>query len=371
MPQSSQNNLFQLAIDNLSEIFNADYQADLEKIFPNFSRDCGNLSVEYIYKYLTSPFENQQPISIDRDDLKSALNIAKDYEKFYAYMLDVLVDESLLTIKDNNLYFKTKPKATVTLSTLKDKFPMFGGTLALLEHCVSYYPKALSELIPPISVLYPNGNVAFLEEILSKNTSDYSEMPTLRGVTVKVISNISQKFPLNILEVGGGRGIITRELISNINIKNISEYCFTDIGRRFIIDMDKYSKNSNLSFVKCNTFDITKNPVDQGIANTYDIVLGLDVVHATPNVVDTLKILKSLINANGILCLLETTHVGPWQNLIMGLTKGWWIFNDTRKYSPLMDVNEWKEALYNSGFTSVSISTLQNKNSDSALIIAS
>ncbi len=137
--------------------------------------------------------------------------------------------------------------------------------------------------------------------------------------------------------------------------------------------MQRYAKDKSLNFLKCDQFDITKNPIEQGIKlNTYDIILGLDVVHATPNIEITLKNLKSILNVEGVLCLAETTDAQCWQHLIMGVTKGWWLFDDEWRIStPLLSPICWHKVLEKSEFSSTKIITLENKNSDAALIIAS
>jgi phospholipid N-methyltransferase len=375
MHQSS-NNLFQLSIDNIQDILKSVLKyptIDLELKYPNFSNDCNKLCAQYIYEYLTSPLKSINKFSVSKVKLKFLLNLSSSYNNFFDYMIDILISENLLQIHGETLLFNETFDVSVQLHLLIKKYPMFRGTLNLLAYCVKNFPLALSEKIPAIGVLYPEGNVAFIDEMISEDTAEYSEISILREITVKFISHISQKLPLKILEVGGGRGIITKELLSSINIKNLIEYHFTDIGKRFVIDMKRHSEKLNLDFLKCRTFDITKNPSEQGFdLKSYDIVIGLDVVHATPQIEVSLKNLKSLINDNGILCLLETTHVGRWQNLIMGLNKGWWHFDDSwRTSTPLVSPKLWGEALSNCGYLRSKIMTLDNKTSDSVLIIAS
>lgn len=376
MPQYA-SNLFSIATNNLQKFRLAllkNTSHSLEYQFPDFSLQCNRLCAQYIYGYLTAPLNAKQQLTINIKQLKTLLCITKNYEKFYDYMLDALIADGLLVRNFDLLQFNKTQNASWKSSELKMIYPMFRGTLTLLDHCVSHFSLALSEKIPAISVLYPEGSTAFMDKTFSEDTAEYTEMPIIRNIAVKLLSTLINELPsLKILEVGGGRGLITRELLDNITDKNIVEYHFTDISRRFVIDMKRHAKDKGLTFLTCDQFDITKKPIDQGIQlNTYDIILGLDVVHATPNIETTLRNLKSLLKAEGLLCLLETTNVQRWQNLIMGLTKGWWLFDDKwRKSIPLLSATCWKIVIEDSGFLSTNITTLQNKNSDAALIFAS
>lgn len=373
MQITSAKNLPQTAFEYLHDIKNSVLKNpihDLEEKFPNFSRYCNEVCDKYLYDYLTSPLADQNIFTIHQDKLKNLLNISHDYQKFYHYMLDILIKDNQLTINNDILSFESPFHFEWNNSKLQKHYPMFKGTLSLLDHCVSHYKSALSGQIPAISVLYPDGDVTFIENKLNEDIAEYSEIPVIRNIAITLISQISQSSPLRILEIGGGRGIITKELLNNINHNNLIEYHFTDIGRRFVLDMKR--STNNLSFVKCSQFDITKNPIEQGIQpNSYDIILGLDVVHATPNIETTLMNLKSVMKKDGILCLLETTYAQRWQNLMMGLTKGWWLFEDQwRTSTPLVSSNNWKKVIKQCEFNAYDIMTLKNKNSDAALIFA-
>jgi len=370
-------NLFPLTVECVHDVFSKTLQhkdVDLEEKFPNFSRYCNVICSKYLYDYLTTPLISQNNLTIHVDHLKSLLNIVKDYEKFYEYMLNILIRDKLLTVENDILSFSNFAYPSVSPSKLKQMYPVFQGTLSLLDHCITHYAEALSGKIPAISVLYPEGNTAFLDKKFSEDTAIYSELPILKDGAIKVVSHVSRNTPLNILEIGGGRGIFTLELFNDINTSrtNSINYHFTDIGRRFVIDMQRHVNNNNLNYVKCSQFDITKNPIEQGIdLNSYDIIIGLDVVHATPDIEKTLCNLKLVMKNHGILCLLETTHAQRWQNLIMGLITGWWLFNDEwRTSSPLLPPGCWKKVMEKSGFSQTNVTTLQNKNSDAALIIA-
>jgi len=379
MLKNFNNEFFTLLIENFNKII-TDFPLkkaifkDLEEKYPGFAQECNDYCVRCIYDYITKPLNKNISLSISYTALKEALNVVDQYDKFYSYLLTILAEHNLLSIKNDILNFKW---LTFDISTqkkllyLKDKYRIFKGTIGLLEHCLEAYPKIFSGELPGISVLYPNGNTNFLDDKLSEDTAEYSEMPIIKKLTAKLIADYSQTNHLKILEIGGGRGLITRELLSVVNKINI-EYHFTDISRRFILNMEKYVNDKHLNFVKCFKYDITKSSAEQNILlNHYDLVIGLDVVHVAPDIDFALKNLQQLLNQNGILCLLETTKTQYWQNLIMGVTTGWWQFKDQlRSHSPLLSTKNWKKALKKSGFNLINLMTLENKNSDATIIFS-
>ena len=105
-----------------------------------------------------------------------------------------------------------------------------------------------------------------------------------------------------------------------------------------------------------HVLDISKKPSSQrGFeVGKFDFVLGLDVVHATRDLDETLSNLKSLLSPGGFLCLVETARVSRATNLIWGLAEGWWYFEDRyREDLPVMDLDKWERACRNQGFATI------------------
>lgn len=344
---------------------------DLTMKFPNFMQDCNNICSGYIYNYLFGCYKEP---SIRIELLKQQLNILDTYDKLLHYMISVLIEDEIVSKTKNQLLINTNYNFTkIKEQEITVKHQLFRGTLFLLKHCTNHYKEALSGSIPALSVLYPEGKQSFLTQTLALDKAEYTEMPFFINTLVELIAKLSKNSALNILEIGGGSGMASKKIFNKItNNKGVS-YHFTDIGRRFIIDMKHYLAENDLNFVTCSKFDITKAPQSQNLMpNNYDIIIGLDVVHATPDITQSLHNLKTILKPNGILCLLETTKAQRWHNLTMGLTKDWWNYNDKwRKNTPLLPTTEWHKVITASGFKFTYIYESGNKNSDAALIIAS
>ncbi|MCW5590425.1 MAG: class I SAM-dependent methyltransferase [Legionellales bacterium] len=342
---------------------------DLDKKFPDFFQKCNQLCAAYVYNYLLSSGCSRL---VNIDTLRNELNITNNFTKFYRYMLKILNDDGLVKIEGNSLRFKSNQEIPIDIATLKNSYPMFKGTLELLEHCVNHYPVALSETVPSISVLFPEGNTSFLDKIYSQDTDKYSEMPIIQDIVIQAISKINNTTSLQILEIGGGRGLFTRQLFAHVKSTHNLKYHFTDLSKRFVIDMKHHGNEKQISNLHSFKFDVTRDPLSQNLVPySYDIIIGQDIVHATPNLELTLKNLQMLLSKNGILCLLETTSAGRWNNLIMGVTHGWWLFNDNwRKFTPLISIDAWQSVVQLTGYTKTHTIFFDNSHSDAALILA-
>jgi NAD(P)-dependent dehydrogenase (short-subunit alcohol dehydrogenase family) len=108
--------------------------------------------------------------------------------------------------------------------------------------------------------------------------------------------------------------------------------------------------------MKFGVLDISKSPEEQGYSRkSFDIILGLDVVHATRSIEETTENLKNLLAPNGVMLLIETVKRQRWIDMIWGLAEGWWYFEDAhiRRDSPLLSLDTWEKVLAKRGFKSV------------------
>jgi SAM-dependent methyltransferase/acyl carrier protein len=161
---------------------------------------------------------------------------------------------------------------------------------------------------------------------------------------------------LRILEIGGGHGVLTGEILPVLAEANV-EYYFTDLGRGFVVAARAAAEERGLNFIKFQTLDITEPPAKTGLEpESFDLILGLDVVHATPNITKTLSNLRLYLRPGGSLALLETLRVARWNEMIFGLTEGWWYFEDPEiriPGSPILSIDGWLEALKETGYAGI------------------
>lgn len=162
---------------------------------------------------------------------------------------------------------------------------------------------------------------------------------------------------LRILEVGAGTGgtteLILRDLARSGGNPAYSTYCYTDISAGFFAQAkERFSYAPNMDY---KVFDIAQSPFEQGFAaQSFDIILAPNVVHATASLKETLKNLQPLLRPHGHLVLSEVCAVARAPGYVFGNFSGWWLGEaDDRKWEPYVMVDRWDCELKAAGFTGV------------------
>lgn len=162
---------------------------------------------------------------------------------------------------------------------------------------------------------------------------------------------------LRILEVGAGTGgtteLILRDLARSGGNPAYSTYCYTDISAGFFAQAkERFSYAPNMDY---KVFDIAQSPFEQGFAaQSFDIILAPNVVHATASLNETLKNLQPLLRPHGHLVLSEVCAVARAPGYVFGNFSGWWLGEaDDRKWEPYVMVDRWDRELKAAGFTGV------------------
>ncbi|KAF9631021.1 hypothetical protein BFW01_g1895 [Lasiodiplodia theobromae] len=158
---------------------------------------------------------------------------------------------------------------------------------------------------------------------------------------------------MRVLEIGAGTGGTTSTVLRDLTQsgeRKYSQYDYTDISSGFFATAsEKFQDYENIEY---KVLDITKDPLAQGFeAASYDLVIAANVLHATPNISETLCNVRKLLKNGGRLFLQELSPVWRVFNLIMGLLPGWWLGEaDGRPQEPYMAPSRWDAELRNAGF---------------------
>ena len=101
--------------------------------------------------------------------------------------------------------------------------------------------------------------------------------------------------------------------------------------------------------------DISKDPLEQGFeANSFDMIIATNVLHATPSIHQTLSNCHKLLHPRGRLFLQELDPVSKWINFVMGVLSGWWLgAADGRSDEPYISAERWEKELRGAGFDGI------------------
>ncbi len=315
--------------------------------------------------------------------LKEKLSLLPKFDKFLLLLLEILQRDELIEWQDNQFGFtlpdrRNWEKEIAQLEQqISQDYAGFKPLHEMVRHCVDHYAQALSGNIEAISVLYPDGDRSLISET-GENTVEHSNhrvyYQLLNHLVHQTIDNSNDV--VRILEVGGGSGVLTGTIVPGLKGKNV-EYYFTDIGKSFVMKVEQLAQQQGFDFMRFAVFDIFQDPVEQGFElQSFDLIYGLDVVHATPDIKFAVSQLSRLLKPGGDLCLVETPPIPRWYEMVWGLAEGWWYFEDSDLRSgttPLLSPDKWQQVMQDSGlFAQVEVfpkSPEQRQTTDCCLVM--
>ncbi|KNG91356.1 putative polyketide synthase [Aspergillus nomiae NRRL 13137] len=153
--------------------------------------------------------------------------------------------------------------------------------------------------------------------------------------------------PLRILEMGAGTGGGTKWFLPVLAKLDISvEYTFTDISTAFIAQARRRFKEH--SFVRYRVHDIEKPPADD-LIGTQHIIIASNAVHATSNLQESTRNMRAALRPDGVVLMLEMTRPAFAIDIVFGLFRGWWVFNDGRNHA-ITNEQRWEADMHTVGY---------------------
>ncbi|MFD2408147.1 methyltransferase [Azorhizophilus paspali] len=229
----------------------------------------------------------------------------------------------------------------------------------LLDACLTSLPSLLTGEQPATSVIFPGGSMALVEGVYKNNRiSDYFNQVMIEAALAYIESRPADAEPLRILEIGAGTGGATAGLLAALVPwrRHIGEYCYTDLSTAFLQHgTHKFGRNN--PFLQTRLFDVSRPCAEQGIATDhYHLVMASNVLHATPEIRQTLRNAKAALRKGGLLMLNEISEASLFTHLSFGLLEGWWLYRDGALRipgCPGLSPAGWQAVLEQEGFSPV------------------
>ncbi|KAK0663601.1 Narbonolide/10-deoxymethynolide synthase PikA1 [Lasiodiplodia hormozganensis] len=257
------------------------------------------------------------------------------------------------------------------LEELYTECPPLRPSVALLGNVLGRHRDVLLSRLAPLDVLFGKNDAAAntaAEQAGGAAAEVYDEAVLARvhkRVVERTISHLCTLASrcnrrLRILEVGAGTGGTALPLLRLLQQHHpglCAEYAFTDLGAHFV---HAFARRHRASFpsipLRTQTFDAARHPSLQGFAaGEYDVVVCVNVLHATPSVAATLANVHALLAPGGALVLQEiTTQASAFLDATFGLTEGWWAAEPDDVFRPggypTLPPRAWQQALGRTGF---------------------
>ncbi|KAJ5542947.1 hypothetical protein N7535_005370 [Penicillium sp. DV-2018c] len=236
-----------------------------------------------------------------------------------------------------------------------EKYSAEGAILARMGRNIA---QCMRQEIDPLDLMF--GQDALMEKVYYEGLHLY-DLPEHLESHLTLLRH--QHSELNILEIGGGTGSLTAEVLSILSPDpaksngNIAKYTFTDISSGFFEKArQRFQPWSDI--MSFQAFNIEHSPVDQGLElGTYDLIFAGNVIHATASLENTLRNLRALLKPGGQLVMQEGIRQDfLWYPLVFGQLPGWWLGDEPcRQWCPYIPTKEWEPLLLEAGFSGIDI----------------
>jgi len=318
---------------------------------PEFIALVNKLCSAYVLRMIAGTLPGIGPGDrFDIDMLVKSLNAPSSLHRLLKAHLRMIEEDGLVRHGKKGYTLLVNPSLGESPETLLDKgrisFPDFEKELLFINHCAGQNEAVLKGEVNALEVLFPIDGYSSFES--SRLDEHHIYIRLAQQLLEQMLRNIKGA-KLRVLEVGGGSGMLTEAMLPVLSKGNV-EYMFTDISSNFT---NAAQKRFNSSALKYGILDISRDPIEQGYTvGSFDLILALNVIHATPDLRHTLSNLRVLMSTGSNLCIIEEVRPRRWNDMCWGLTEGWWLYTDTdlRQHSPLISLIDWKELLRSSGF---------------------
>jgi acyl transferase domain-containing protein/acyl-CoA synthetase (AMP-forming)/AMP-acid ligase II/acyl carrier protein/ubiquinone/menaquinone biosynthesis C-methylase UbiE len=230
----------------------------------------------------------------------------------------------------------------------------------LVDACLRKLPEILRGEIPATDILFPDSSMIMVEEVYKGNVpADYFNeiVATIAEAYVRQRLEAAPETKVRIIEAGAGTGGTSAAVFANLKPYAAHlEYCYTDISKAFLLFAeDKYGPD--YPYLTYRIWNVERPLAEQGIeVGAYDLVIAANVLHATPNIRETVHNAKAALKTNGVLIVNEIVQKNIVETMTFGLLDGWWSYQDAHLRipgSPLLNVDTWRKVLSEAGFRGI------------------
>lgn len=302
----------------------------------------------------------------DKNEIRKQLGILSKYNRLYEELIEVLCKQEYLLKLGTGIAVTQKAEESYQsdiarqIQDFKEMAICIPQHIKLLEHCVPHLIQVLTGEILATDVLFPDSSMELVKDVYANNIgSDYYNELVAKAVAayIQEMRSIEPTREIKILEVGAGTGGTTHAVVKMLDERfGHVTYTYTDLSNAFLrYGQTMYGRKH--SFMEFKQLDVERDPVMQGFhAEEYDVIIGANVLHATKNMQNTIRNLKTVLKPKGWIIVNEITMIQAFLSLTFGLTDGWWLFEDEAvrlQGGPLLSVKNWDTVFKREGFASI------------------
>ena len=332
-------------------------------------------------------FHNQGRTRPEEIIAKDEIKFIEKYNRLRDSLYQMFADNGMIKVENEHIQiskaFIREGDLSQSIESLKRRLRgAYGNTIksfqVLLEAAIAQYPDVISGRKSHMDALFPKGEIRLFEHVYKNNPlADYynHQVRIIIESILEAKRSRGDDGQIKILEVGAGIGGTSMIVLEGIEkYGDHIEYVYSDISVGFI-NFGKKIYGKQYPFLKFQTFDMEREGIEQKFkAQDFDIVVATNAIHATKNLEATLLRLRRLLKQpDGILVLNEITQLQDYWTIVVGLTDGWWLYQDDDRRinnSPLANISTWKTLLSQSGFQAAAVDATRKKEYAQTVMVA-
>jgi acyl transferase domain-containing protein/SAM-dependent methyltransferase len=263
----------------------------------------------------------------------------------YRPLLLHLAKTALERCRDATDFARVPASMGPELADFAKRHPEFAVDTELLSSCVGSLVDIVQGNKDPKAILFSGGADSLASRVYKSSiTNDYLNKQ-IQLLVREIVKLHRGDRKLRILEIGAGTGATTEMVVRELDPAR-TDYCFTDISPFFLnLAQKRFGKYGCFEFRLLNIEE--RESASQFFAEKYDVVIAVNVLHATSSIEASVRNVAELLLEGGTLVLRECTRPTLTADMTFGLTPGWWLFKDAniRRDYPLLDCQQWSALL--------------------------
>ncbi|KAL2864369.1 uncharacterized protein BJX67DRAFT_383841 [Aspergillus lucknowensis] len=278
------------------------------------------------------------------------------HDALVQYLYNRLVEGRLVKLEGTAVIRTEMPapasSSRAILSRVESEYPEYAGASKLTFFTGSKLASVLRGEQDGLQLIFGTQEgqqlVSWMYGDEPHNVAGYKLMGDfIKRLVQKLFSATTDVGPLKILEMGAGTGGGTKWFLPLLAALPIPvEYTFSDISPAFLAQARR--KFRDYPFVRYRVHDIEKPPADD-LQGTQHIIIASNAVHATSNLQESTRHMRQALRPDGVLMMLEMTTPVFAIDLVFGLFRGWWVFNDGRRHA-ITGEQRWENDLHAAGY---------------------
>jgi polyketide synthase PksM len=295
------------------------------------------------------PFESMPFESVPFEQL--AARVPTSLARWLQTSLDIARARGEVTIRPADTLWREWASHRAVLAAN----PRLRARLDLMEACLRALPDILSGARAATDVIFPDASMSLVEGAYTGHLLADACNDALGQALVTWLQRQPAASRLRLLEIGAGTGGTTRNVLPRLDAfsSRIEEYAYTDLSRAFLLHAESQFR-AQCPALHPRILDISRSPATQGLdIGGYDVVIATNVLHATPDMRQTLRNAKALLRPGGLILINEMTGWSLIRHLTFGLLEGWWLYEDEalrEPGSPGLAIDTWQRLLACEGF---------------------